>query len=454
MQVTFSYGYFEAMLPFGSRTLLSILLLVLWQGCQTKSRSTGIGKVSSPQMKGVKTGSDVLMDGLWADLKGKKIALVANHSSQFGNGTTLLDSLISAGIQVAAVFAPEHGFRGDREAGQVVDSYRDSLTGIPVLSLYGKRKAPSKAELQGMDLVIFDIQDVGTRYYTYISTLGLVMDACVEAKIPLWVLDRPNPNGDLAAGPMRTDSLASFVGLDPIPILHGLTIGEYARMAQGEGWHGNGLKLRVVAMQGYTRGMPWESTGLRWVPPSPNLPTLHSARCYPALCWFEGTLVSVGRGTEAPFTQLGSPFQLAMRYAWKKDSLYGRRSKFKLARLALEPIAFTPRAIAGKAVSPPYLGRLCWGHRLLESPENPNQALELGLELIQNYLNEYAEHRKLYQTPTEPFFNPFFARLAGTATLQQQLQAGQTPTSIIAGWAPEVADFTRRSERYRLYRRN
>jgi uncharacterized protein YbbC (DUF1343 family) len=442
------------MISFGGRTLLIVLLLALWPGCQNKSRTVGIRVVPNPQEQGVQTGADVLMKGLWVDLKGKKIALVANSTSQLCNGTSLLDSLVSVGIQVTAVFAPEHGFRGDREAGQVVDSYKDSETGIPVLSLYGKRKAPSQAELQDVDLVIFDIQDVGTRYYTYVSTLGLVMDACAEADIPLWVLDRPNPNGDLAAGPIRVDSLASFVGLDPIPILHGLTIGEYARMAQGEGWHGKGLQLRVVAMQGHTRGMPWESTGLRWVPPSPNLPTLHSARCYPALCWFEGTLVSVGRGTGAPFTQAGSPFQLAMRYAWKKDSLNGQKSKFRLAKLALEPIAFTPKAIAGKAVSPPYLGRVCWGHRLLESPENPNQALELGLELIQNYLNEYAEHRKLYQIPTEPFFNPFFARLAGTATLQKQLETGQTPTSIIAGWAPEVADFTRRSERYRLYRRN
>jgi uncharacterized protein YbbC (DUF1343 family) len=429
---------------------ICLCCLLLLSACGPRKQGSSANKQDT--IIKVLTGADVLIQSKLHQLRGKRIAVVANQTALLQDNVHLVDALKAKGIQVVKIFAPEHGFRGQAEAGQKIDNYTDSLTGLPVFSLYGKRTKPTLEELADVDLVIFDIQDVGARFYTYISTLSLLMDACSEAGKPLWVLDRPNPNGDQAAGPVLDTAFRSFVGMHPVPILHGLTIGEYARMVKGEGWNGADCDLTIVGMQGYRRGMTWEETDLAWTAPSPNLPTLISARLYPGLCLAEGTLLSVGRGTNYPFQILGAPWQLAMRYRWKKDSIAKTKTDYRVQGVVVEPLSFIPRSIAGKAFHPPYEGLQSWGYHLRSQPKDAATTMLLGLELIQRSLNEYRESRKLQKVPIEPFFNDFFPKLAGNLKLQQQLERGDSPEQIAQTWIPVLTRFKQMSERYRLYK--
>lgn len=348
--------------------------------------------------------------------KSKGIALVANQTSVIA-GVHLVDTLISAGIPLVKVFAPEHGFRGEAEAGAHISSATDPKTGLPIVSLYGSKKKPAPADLQGVDLVVFDIQDVGARFYTYISTLAYLMEACAEQDIELLILDRPNPHGYYVDGPILDPKLTSFVGMHPIPLVHGMTIAEYARMLNGEGWLKNGVqcKLEWIKVEGYSHHTRYQLP----INPSPNLPDMESVYLYPSLCLFEGTIVSVGRGTDLPFRIIGHP-----NYT-KGD------------------FVFTPRSIPGVSENPPYKGIECRGMNLSGFADDIQNKGGLRLEwLIEMY-------RSLGKDPK--FFSNFFDKLAGSSELKNQIKAGESEASIIESWQPGLNKFKIMRKQYLLY---
>jgi uncharacterized protein YbbC (DUF1343 family) len=359
----------------------------------------------------------VRMD-LYLDLlKGKQIALVGNHTSLLGS-VHLLDTLLASGIQVVKVFSPEHGFRGEEDAGEKVSATHDRETGIPILSLYGKHVKPQPRELQNIDLVLFDLQDVGVRFYTYLSTLHYVMEACAENGIPLVVLDRPNPNGSFVDGPVLDLKYKSYVGMHPVPVVYGMTIGEYARMINGEGWlaKGDTCSLRVVPCKNYTHA----SRVSLPVKPSPNLPDELAVCLYPSLAFFEGTNVSVGRGTLFPFTVYGSP------------------------GMSDAPFSFTPHSISGMSKNPPYEGVICHGWDL--RPEGEKILNSKGKLDISYLLNAYR-----HSSGQTVFFNSYFNLLAGNSNLQQQLKDGLTEREIRASWEKGLKQFQKIREKYVLY---
>ncbi len=349
-------------------------------------------------------------------LKDKKIAIVANQTSViFKKNNTklhLVDSLINLNINVKKVFAPEHGFRGDADAGELIKDGFDSKTGIPLISLYGNNKKPTAEQLFGIDLVIFDIQDVGVRFYTYISTLHYVMEACAENNIKLIVLDRPNPNAHFIDGPVLEMKHQSFVGMHPIPVVYGMTIGEYALMINGEKWLKNQIQcnLTVVPLSNYT----YDTFYSLPINPSPNLPNDQSINLYPSLCFFEGTNVSVGRGTDKQFQIYGSPF------------------------LAINSFSFTPQPNFGSK-NPPHQGEICYGEDLRFYPK----LNEINLNWLKN-----AYSLSLNNTV---FFNNFFQKLAGTDTLQQQIEQGISIEEIRKSWQNDLKSFKKIRKKYLLY---
>ncbi len=351
-------------------------------------------------------------------LKGKKIAVVVNQTSTIGS-THLIDSLKKLNVAIKVIFAPEHGFRGDYSAGAHVKSGKDAKTGLQVISLYGDHKKPTKADLKDIQLVLFDIQDVGARFYTYISTLHYVMEACAENNKPLVVLDRPNPNGFYVDGPVLDPAFSSFVGMHPIPVVHGLTIGEYAMMINGEKWLKDSVQCRltVIKMQGYDHTVKYELP----VKPSPNLPTVASVYLYPSICLFEGTNYSLGRGTDKPFECIGKPQNTSGNYT------------------------FTPKAIAGVAENPPYKNQLCRGYLLTDFTQTvfakePRMYIDWIIDL-------YKE-----DTAKATFFTDFFDKLAGTDNLRKQIVAGKTESEIRASWEPQLNQFRKKRSKYLLYK--
>lgn len=349
-------------------------------------------------------------------LKNKNIGVVCNHSSLIF-GRHLVDILVSEGFQVKTIFSPEHGFRGNAEAGAEIGHGIDQKTGIRVVSLYGKNKKPLPADLDQIDILLFDIQDVGVRFYTYISTLTLVMEAAVEQGIPLIVLDRPNPNGFYVDGPLLDTAYRSFVGMHPVPVVYGMTIGEYARMINGEDWL-NGLRcdLEVIPVEGYHHHMIVELN----VSPSPNLPDWESIYLYPSVCFFEGTFISVGRGTDQPFQVIGHP-----------ACLVGSNS-------------FTPRSIPGVSDHPPYEGQLCLGSNLtsyaenyIENPRQINLSWLIGMQ-------------EFFKDSTH-FFNPYFDKLAGTAQLKIDILDKKTEAEIRQSWEADLLRFRQIRSKYLIY---
>lgn len=347
-------------------------------------------------------------------LKNKRVGLVVNHTSQVGQ-IHLVDYLLSKNIKVENIFAPEHGFRGNASAGEVIKDNVDLKTGISVVSLYGKIKKPTKAHLQNIDVLVFDIQDVGCRFYTYISTLHYIIEACAENNVELIVLDRPNPNGDYIAGPVLNPGFESFVGMDPIPIVHGCTIGELAKMINGEKWHEakNSCNLRVVSVLNYNHSIKYELP----VKPSPNLPNYLSVRLYPSLCFFEATSVSVGRGTDFPFQVLGG-----------LDSNLGT-------------FQFTPRSIDGVSVNPLNKGKVCYGIDLRELNEIPQFTLKYFLDFYHKY-----EKKSEFLT-RESWFN----QLAGNNTLLKQIKEGKTEKEIFDSLKPQLDKYKTIRKKYLLY---
>ena len=346
----------------------------------------------------------------------RQIALVANHTSLVGE-VHLLDTLLSSGIatgQIEKLFCPEHGFRGERGAGVSVDDHADPLTGIAVQSLYGSHKKPSAAQMSGLDLVLFDLQDVGTRFYTYISTLHYIMESCAESGVPLIVLDRPNPNGGYVDGPIMEKEFVSFVGMHPIPVVYGMTIGELAQMINGEGWLSGGVQceLTIVPCEHYKRDMTYSLP----VRPSPNLANDHAIQLYPSTCFFEGTVLSEGRGTAMPFEVYGHP---------KMNSSF----------------SFTPLAIEGVAENPKFKGERCFGTDLRGFiPGEDRIFLEFLLEAYAAYPDKGI------------FFIPYFEKLAGTADLRWQIEAGYDQSQIRASWQDGINNFLEKREQYLIYK--
>ena len=366
------------------KKLLTIFLLLFFinSGC------TGGGE-EKPIITGAENTKNYL-PLLWS----KKVGLVVNHTSLVG-GVHLVDFLLDNNIDVKKIFAPEHGFRGEAAPGEIIEDGIDVKTGIPVISLYGDNKKPQPAQLADLDVLVFDIQDVGCRFYTYISTLHLVIEACAENYKPLIVLDRPNPNGDYIAGPVLEPEFRSFVGMDPIPIVHGCTVGELALMINGEQWHdGNRYcELTVVTVENYTHSSEYSLT----VKPSPNLPNDLAVGLYPSLCLFEATSVSVGRGTEFPFQVLGAP------------------------EPRLGEFTFTPRNIPGVAVNPLHEGEVCYGVDLRDLKNAPAFTLEFFLNFYQKFKNEDEFLTR------ERWFN----LLVGTDELIKQIREGKSKKQII-----------------------
>lgn len=304
----------------------------------------------------VRTGAEMLIENHLDELEGKRIGLVMNPTARIGD-THMLDTLITLGVDVQALYAPEHGFRGEAGAGEIIEDGVDQETGLPVYSLYGSTRKPTPEMLSHVDLLLFDMQDVGARFYTYIATLGLVLEAASESGIPVWVLDRPNPlGGNYVSGWVLEDEFESFVGPYPIPVVHGLTMGEMAGMIAGEQWMNfeRSPDLRVIEMQGWNREMIWPDTGLEWVAPSPNLATFEQAYLYPGTVFFEGTSLSEGRGTEQPFLVLGGP---ETNLSSEKIEEMNRLTD----QLEIQPLTFTPRSIPGVAPSPKHLDTESFG---------------------------------------------------------------------------------------------
>lgn len=353
-------------------------------------------------------------------VRGKRLGLVVNHTSCIGS-THLVDSLLQLGCTIEQVYAPEHGFRGQADAGEGLTDKIDRQTGLPIISLYGKNKRPSQSQLAHLDLMIFDVQDVGTRFYTYTSTMTYVMEACAERGIPLLILDRPNPNGHYVDGPILAPEQRSFVGLHPVPIVHGLTVAEYARMINEEGWLEGGQKCQLYHVEclNYQHSDFYELP----IPPSPNLPNMRSIYLYPSLCWFEGTAVSVGRGTDKQFQLYGHP------------------------HYATGQAQFTPQPGPG-AKHPKHQGESCQGYDLTRlSIPQLQQKQQLDLDYLLGF------YKTAPQNLQAEFFNNnnFFDKLAGTEQVRTMIEQGTTAQALRASWAAELAAYKKLRKRYLLY---
>ncbi|MEE2801513.1 MAG: DUF1343 domain-containing protein [Bacteroidota bacterium] len=419
--------YSKFKLSFSAIKYSVLLLLLVFTNCKPK-----VEKVVAINDTAIETAVDSSISptypkpaadriGIWGrGFVNKTVAVVGNQTSVVqkikGQDTTyvhLVDTLLSLGVKVKRVFAPEHGFRGTADAGATIKDGIDAKTGIPVISLYGKNKQPKDEHITDVDFVIFDIQDVGARFYTYISTLHYVMQACAANDRKLFVLDRPNPNGHYVDGPILEKEHQSFVGMHPIPVVHGMTIGEYAQMINGEGWLDYKLQcpLSIIKMSDYSHDSKYSIP----IAPSPNLPNDKSINLYPSLCFFEGTTVSVGRGTDKQFQIFGAPY-------YKNDYEF----------------SFTPQSNPG-AQYPKHENKTCYGMDLQESKSLSN----LDLEYL---VTAYAK------APNQSeFFNSFFTKLAGTKKLQEQIQAGLTPEEIRDSWQNDLNAFLKIRKNYLLY---
>ncbi|WP_018623194.1 exo-beta-N-acetylmuramidase NamZ family protein [Spirosoma luteum] len=403
------------------RKLIFSGFLLLMVNCQAqtsrtpaeRANQTGTIQTGSIQTGSIQTGADQMNLYLPA-LQGKRVGMVVNHTSRVGR-SHLVDSLLARGITIKTIFAPEHGFRGQATDGEKINSERDPKTGIMITSLYGKNYKPTRQQMDSLDVVVFDIQDVGVRFYTFISTMQYAMEACAEANKPMIVLDRPNPNGHYVDGPVLEPKFKSFVGLNPIPVAYGLTIGELAGMVNGEGWLAGSktCALTVIPLKNYTHNTPYTLP----IPPSPNLPNQQAVLLYPSLCFFEGTVVSVGRGTDKQFQVIGSPY-----------TKYG-------------PYTFTPVDKPG-AINPPLEGQLCYGLDLTKVAI-PKDGLML--DYFFDFFNRSTNKSKFFLA------NNGIDRLAGTDQLRLQLLAGVSPAKIRKSWQPALNAYKIKRKKYLLY---
>ncbi|PDS23781.1 exo-beta-N-acetylmuramidase NamZ family protein [Flavobacterium branchiophilum] len=397
---------------FSFKIMLLVSVLVSCSNTQKiNSQQPFFIESTSKKTTTIRTGAD-RYDVYLPLLANKKIGVVTNQTGLLTSGSHLVDFLITKNINIQKIFAPEHGFRGTADAGEHILDGKDVKTGLPIVSLYGNNKKPKPEHFKNIDLVVFDIQDVGARFYTYISTLHYLMEACAEQQIPLLVLDRPNPNGSIVDGPILDPAYQSFVGMHPIPVLHGMTIGEYAQMINGEKWLKNGIQclLTVIACDQYNRNLPYSLVAK----PSPNLPNDQAINLYASLCFFEGTNVSVGRGTDKQFQIYGSPF------------------------LPKGAFNFVPKPNLG-AQDPLHKNIVCYGEDL----SNLKKIKQIELRWLTKAYKETANK--------SVFFNSFFNKLAGTNQLQKQIEAGLSEKDIRNSWKKGIAQFRKMRQPYLLY---
>jgi uncharacterized protein YbbC (DUF1343 family) len=392
------------------------------------------------QQSRVKIGAEILIEKHLDLIKGKKIGIVTNHTGILPDGRHIVDVLNEIeGVKIVALFGPEHGIRGEVPDGKSISHGVDAKTGIPVFSLYGDVKKPTEEMLKDIDVLIFDIQDVGARFYTYISTMSYCMEACAEMGKKFIVLDRPNPiRGVYVDGPILEPRFKSFVGLHPIPVAHGMTVGELAKMFNDEGWLENGVKadLTVVKMENYSRKMWFDQTGLPWVKPSPNMMTLKTAIVYTATCFIEGTNVSEGRGTQHPFEWIGAPWIDGEKLA--KELNY-----YKPPGVKFEPISFTPTDIEKVTVDPKYEGEKCGGVYLNVYDREKFEPVKVGVYILYALKKLYPDKFK-WRTAGQD-------RLWGTDKVRLMIDEGKKPDEIIKTWEDDVKKFLSIRQKYLLY---
>ncbi len=404
------------------KRILSLLLVLLLQYPAT----------GGPPAPRVKPGADVLLEKRLDILRGKRIGLITNRSGRVSSGDHLLDALLARHVDVTALFGPEHGILGSEPAGAAVPDAVDGKTGIPVFSLYGRVRKPSLSMLSNVDLLLFDIQDVGARFCTYLSTLGLCMEAAAEKGIPFVVLDRPNPlGGMLTDGPVIPDSLRSFVGMFPVPVIYGLTIGELAAMANAEGWLAGGVRadLTVIPMEGWTRTMLWRDTGLPWISPSPNIRRAETALVYPATCYMEATNISEGRGTENPFHFIGAPFIDGRELA-------GVLSSRGLPGLQVRDVRFTPASSKFKGVD-------CSGVSMEFTMSDSLRPVRIGVDILCVLKRMYPDSLAVSRRG--------LARLLGDPEAFDLITGGTGAAFIAGRWDPACRTYRERASAYFMY---
>ncbi|MCA4899991.1 MAG: exo-beta-N-acetylmuramidase NamZ domain-containing protein [Bacteroidota bacterium] len=379
--------------------IIWLLISITWFGVA--------GQPKSPIITGA-----AQLDILLPKLKSQRVALLVNHTSKLGK-THLVDTLLKTGITIQKIFSPEHGFRGTADAGEQVKDGVDPSINLPVVSLYGNNKKPTAEQLADVDIVIFDLQDVGARFYTYIGSMHYLMEACAQQKKKLIILDRPNPNGSYVDGPLLDMSLKSFVGMHPVPIVHGMTVGEYAQMINGQGWlEGKVIcDIDIIKMKNYTHATQYSLP----VKPSPNIANDQTVALYPSTCLFEGTTLSVGRGTEHPFEWIGHP------------------------DLKNQPFQFTPMSIQGMAKNPPHENKVCYGINL----EKEKLKKEVSLKHLINLYKQFPDKEK--------FFIPFFDKLVGNKMVREQIKQGMSEAQIKATWKKDLEQYKKMRAKYLLY---
>ncbi len=406
-----------------SQYILPILFLAVTFNC---------GPKETPKPVMVKTGAQVLIQEHLPELKGKKVGLFMNPTARI-EGVHVLDTLLALDVEVTDLFAPEHGFRGDAGAGETIKSGIDSASGLPVHSLYsgGKILKPSPEVLNNLDIILFDMQDVGARFYTYNVSMKLLLEAVAETDTEVWILDRPNPaGGDYVAGWILEDEHRSFVGDYPIPVAHGLTLGELALMAVGEGWLDTNkpINLKVIEMEGWKRSYKWPDTGLNWFPPSPNLPAFDNAYAYLGTCFFEGTTLSEGRGTENPFLIMGAPKTIV-----NTEDLAAIGEKYGVQ---LDTVSFTPKSIPGKSLNPKHKDSKSFGVEIVSLSRNGkslNDPVKFGIDLM--YL--------LMDATPEAEYKSFIKKLSGTDKILNKQE--------IDSWGEDFENYVEKRKAYLIY---
>jgi uncharacterized protein YbbC (DUF1343 family) len=394
----------------------------------------------SPTTSTVQLGSDRLLRDASSLIAGKRVGVLTNHTGRLSDGRSIIDAIADSGISTLhSLYGPEHGIAGDTPDGKVVEHALHPRHGVKVYSLYGKTHKPTAEMLNGVDVLVCDIQDVGARFYTFISTVALAMEAAAEQSIPFIILDRPNPIRGLAFdGPIRVPSLRSFVGWMPIPVTHGMTIGELARLWNEEGWSANGVKaqLEIVKMDGWERQMWFDETGLSWTAPSPNMPTLETAVIYPGLCFVEGTSASEGRGTSQPFQLVGAPWA-------DPEKILKHLSDFRTAGAVCSQTDFVPKDISGIASQPKFENTSCRGVRIAVVDRNAVQPVRLGVSVL-------AALKRAH--PAEMILrNRRLDILTGNKTVRQMLELGVHPDEVCEEWAEELHSFGQIRSKYLMY---
>lgn len=396
--------------------------------------------VISAQSSKVLSGADVLLKDSLHLIENKNIGIITNHTGILSNSVHIVDTLNSLkNVNVVVLFGPEHGIRGDAPDGQTITDGKDSKTGIQVYSLYGKTRKPTPEMLESVDLLIFDIQDIGARYYTYISTMYFAIQSAAENNIPILILDRPNPiNGERVDGPLTADNFQSFVAIAKIPIVHGMTVGELAKLFNEEDFIKTERRadLKVIKMKNWEREMYYDETGLPWIKPSPNMPFLETALVYPGLCLIEGTNVSEGRGTQNPFLQIGAPYIDQKKLIEKLDS-------YNLEGIKYNSIEYTPIEIPNMSSKPKHEGKICNGIELQITDRNNFDALKFGIILIHSIMHLHPDDFEFRKGSID--------RLSGSENLRTMLTKGFSPEQIFNTWQNELEEFKLLRKKYLIY---